>query len=1663
MLALVSTPPPSCSRPPSRPLPTPTLMPTHDDHDSKLPPPSSPPLIPERPHGSFVYPVRSLLNGVIQPASPASPQPPSPSGYSTPPGALSRSHARGASLEDPPGVSKSFQARRRSLDLPESPSHPPLNRAHSSDEYPRSLEREAVANAVNVSKPNPSSKGKSSKRKTRRPPSPNFRDFPADGISKGFSTASQTVIANPQPFTSPVNLSSAILNAGPAGEPVQTDIPEDPAPSFNPRRPPNFTEVAADAFTGVSHVSDILPGQGDTRGHVSMADTGIVHLLPVASSRSSSASMSQGQSSAGSFIRSAGSSSRSRSSAHANSSASSRHGSMASYPFRERPAYSPTASGGRSAHTGSSGLYSSGDSAVGSTALSSNPSNQESGSNTSSYPTSEDPYVTFRYKHKEDVDGHHVVVGREGKLTRCEDEPIRTPGAVQGFGVLVAVQENAEEDTLLVRQVSENSTEILGLSPKYLFSLPCFTDVFPDSQVDVLWDNIQFLTDGDANLESEDDSPHVFLISGWGEPGSVSSDEVCADRSRRRTWSCWCAAHRPKSDTVDGAPVSASQEGLIILEFELERDVFNPLYPSMATGDMASGVSSPDSNGAASTGSTDTSGTLVSEASFPTHSSTTTLTDSTTSDSFSASPRSANSLTTQSLGGLEGDNDWAPTAQAILESTTNHAKPLLALERIRKMSRLTSPGLGGTASRSRRGGRRAHGPGIGMMDVFAVMAQINEQLGAANDLDMFLNVVVGVIKDLTQFHRVLVYQFDESWNGQTVAELVDWNQSHDLYRGLHFPASDIPAQARQLYTINKMRLLYDRQQTTARLVVRNREDLETPLNMTHCYLRAMSPIHLKYLGNMGVRSSMSVSIMAFGQLWGLIACHSYGEHGIRVSFPVRQMLRLLSDSVSRNIERLSYAQRLHTRKLVRIATLQAVVDHGRGLNNAVNHHAQFNTMTSDQHPTGYIVSNADDLLGLFDADFGVLVIGEGAKILGPNQHGQEVLIVAEYLRLKQFNMIQVSQAVTKDFPDLQLSTGLEIIAGLLYVPLSSGGKDFIAFLRKGQPRSVHWAGKPFKEGGAEKANLEPRRSFKVWSETVAGRCRNWTDEQLETAGVLSLVYGKFIEVWRQKETALQTTKLTNILLSNAGHEGRVLRVKVDKILLLTASLSVRTPLNHIIKWVFCLELALNGKLDLETRENLHQSHAASKSLLFTINDLLDLTRLESGNETSFNEPFDLPSTIEDATNLYRSEAQRRGLGFNVDVTNSPGMVIGDASKVRTVVANVTANALKYTREGEVTVICRAFEEPQGLRNPKQVAVEIIVGDTGCGIPRAKLESIFCEFEQVESAQPKTSTAPGLGLGLAVVARIVEQLGGQLRVDSKVDEGSRFSFLIPFSLWDGSDRGLFSPSPASSLVSSRDRAGSRGSGSSREVDDLVHAISTTLGAPGPAIRRSASPEEVPGSFPMTGMGTVLRPVKVDGYGLDAGVSARPKVMQPSDSAATVTSARTSQEPSGTDEPPKLRVLIVEDNNINRMILAKRLTLDGHTIVSTTNGQEGLDKVMEDQEFDCILMDVQMPILNGFEATERIRCFEASSEFKSERLSHSLNGRIPIFAVSASLLERQREELRSIGIDGWILKPIDFKRLSTILCGVTDLDQRKKDEYQNGHNWEIGGWLRRPSHA
>jgi light-regulated signal transduction histidine kinase (bacteriophytochrome) len=335
-----------------------------------------------------------------------------------------------------------------------------------------------------------------------------------------------------------------------------------------------------------------------------------------------------------------------------------------------------------------------------------------------------------------------------------------------------------------------------------------------------------------------------------------------------------------------------------------------------------------------------------------------------------------------------------PTEDEMAKSTQTASKPLRILHSARKWT-------GRTAA----------------LEIANVISQIQRQLVAASSLEEGLEVLVGVVRELMDSHRVMIHQFDQAWNGRVVTELVDSQAIKDLYKGLHFPASDIPEQGRDLYKVNKVRILYDREQQTARLVYRKVEDLTNPLDLTHSYLRAMSPTHIKYLENMAVRSSMSISIKAFDKLWGLISCHSYGSKALRVSFPVREFCRIVGDCASSNIERLSYASRLQAWKLI----------------------------NTDPTKENSIAVPSEKLLKLFDANVGLLSICDEISILGKANESQELLIMLRYLRMRCMTEITTSEDITEDFPDLCYLPGFKVVAGFLLVPLSSTGQDFIAF------------------------------------------------------------------------------------------------------------------------------------------------------------------------------------------------------------------------------------------------------------------------------------------------------------------------------------------------------------------------------------------------------------------------------------------------------------------------------------------------------------------------------------------------------------------------------------------------------------------------------------------
>jgi light-regulated signal transduction histidine kinase (bacteriophytochrome) len=407
--------------------------------------------------------------------------------------------------------------------------------------------------------------------------------------------------------------------------------------------------------------------------------------------------------------------------------------------------------------------------------------------------------------------------------------------------------------------------------------------------------------------------------------------------------------------------------------------------------------------------------------------------------------------------------------------------------------------------------RRREGAGL-----VTVISHMQARLSAAKTVEELSDTVVALVQDLTKFHRVMVYRFDQEFNGAVIAEIVYPQATGDIYKGLRFPASDIPAQARKLYQINRVRLLFDRDQPTSRLVCRTVEDLHPPLDLTHSYLRAMSPIHLKYLANMGVLSTMSISLELQGKLWGLICCHSYGPTATNVSFQMREVCHWIGLCASDCLEKISYRLQLQSRQVLE-------------------------ALHTTQDPESCITASVTDILKLFDARSGFMVVNGEAKSIGRHDAYQEAILLLRYVNTRQFSAVTACSNISVDYPDLFQQGNFIVVAGFLAIPLSANCKDFLLLLRANQIREVAWAGRPQKMANlaSSSSKLEPRESFNKWTEKINGFSKEWTDEQCQDfTSMIRLVYGNFIDVWRQRERYVARSRMKQTLLLNASHDGK---------------------------------------------------------------------------------------------------------------------------------------------------------------------------------------------------------------------------------------------------------------------------------------------------------------------------------------------------------------------------------------------------------------------------------------------------------------------------------------------------------------------------------------------
>jgi light-regulated signal transduction histidine kinase (bacteriophytochrome) len=354
------------------------------------------------------------------------------------------------------------------------------------------------------------------------------------------------------------------------------------------------------------------------------------------------------------------------------------------------------------------------------------------------------------------------------------------------------------------------------------------------------------------------------------------------------------------------------------------------------------------------------------------------------------------------------------------------------------------------------------------------------RLQQTNDQRAFFRVAAREMRALTGFDRVMIYRFDSDGSGEVIAESA--RAGLETYLGLHYPASDIPQQARRLYQKNWLRIIPDIA-TTPSPIGPTLDVKGQPLDLSMSVLRSVSPIHIEYLKNMGVAASMSISILGPNRLWGLFACHHYAPH--HVPFGRRtaaelfgQMFSLLMENRERESEA-EYegrAQKLH-QQLVTV-------------------------MASETTRFESIVGHLDDIGDLLTCDGIGVYIDQRATLKGLTPNEEQFGALISYLQSKQISDIYARHHIGDELPQ-----GREFedrAAGMLVVPLSRPARDYLIFFRKELARSVNWAGDPTKPVavGPLGARLTPRKSFELWKETVSGQSQQWSAVECRIAEAL---------------------------------------------------------------------------------------------------------------------------------------------------------------------------------------------------------------------------------------------------------------------------------------------------------------------------------------------------------------------------------------------------------------------------------------------------------------------------------------------------------------------------------------------------------------------------------
>jgi two-component system, chemotaxis family, sensor kinase Cph1 len=622
----------------------------------------------------------------------------------------------------------------------------------------------------------------------------------------------------------------------------------------------------------------------------------------------------------------------------------------------------------------------------------------------------------------------------------------------------------------------------------------------------------------------------------------------------------------------------------------------------------------------------------------------------------------------------------------------------------------------------------------GFFDFYQQVKGTITQIQKAPTLLEMCQVVVTEIRRITGFERVMVYRFEEEGSGSVIAE--DTNQK-TYYLDLHYPHSDIPKQARQLYILNWLRLIPDASYQPVALIPTQNPLTNQPLDLSLSVLRSVSPIHLEYMQNMGVTASMSISLMQDQKLWGLIACHHSSPK--YVPYNIRTMCEFVGQVMSVELANKEASEDIDYKRQLKSLQTQFV----QGLSQA-------------EYFLDGMLQLKSQLLNLVNATGAVICSGNQYIVVGKTPSEAEVNALLDWIKPQLDHNLFETRSLIKNYPVAESYKA--IASGVLALEISQVHHNYILWFRPEVIQTVKWGGNPHKpvevlSDGSSR--MSPRKSFESWQETVQGSALPWKPCEVEAVAELrSLVVGVVLR---------QADKLAsmNFELQRSNEE-------LDSFAYV-ASHDLKEPLRGIHNYANFLMEDYADILDDDGIAKLQTLVRLTQRMEDLINSLLHFSRL--GRAELIRQPVNLNELVQQVITTLSIARPQSEVEFRIPQPLKS--VQCDRAQIIELFTNLISNAIKYNNKPEKWVEIGCIKG-NGKTKAASTSLTFYVRDNGIGISQQHLDKIFQIFRRLHG---RDEFGGGTGVGLTIARKIVERHGGRIWVESTPTQGSTFYFTL----------------------------------------------------------------------------------------------------------------------------------------------------------------------------------------------------------------------------------------------------------------------------------------------